>query len=61
MIQFCPKCGNTNIVKSGYAIISGGKKQRFVCKSCGHVFSDKKLKSIVEIPEEDLTIEQEIK
>ena len=32
----CKKCSSTKLVKFGFVIRSGGPRQRFVCKSCGH-------------------------
>ena len=37
----CPKCGG-KVIKSGFSIRSGGKKQRYQCKDCGFVFVEGK-------------------
>ncbi|NLV26846.1 MAG: hypothetical protein GXY48_06740 [Methanomicrobiales archaeon] len=37
----CPKCGG-KLIKSGFAIRSGGKRQKYQCKECGYVFVEEK-------------------
>lgn len=34
----CPRCRKDKIIKSGKRITVKGKKQRFQCTLCGHVF-----------------------
>ncbi|MGV8109684.1 IS1/IS1595 family N-terminal zinc-binding domain-containing protein [Methanospirillum sp.] len=36
----CPRCGG-KVIKSGFALRSGGKKQRYQCKECGYCFLEK--------------------
>jgi len=36
----CPRCGKP-VVKSGFVLRAGGKKQRYQCKGCGFVFVEK--------------------
>jgi len=35
--MICPKCGSDKVVKSGFVLRVGGKKQRYQCKECGRV------------------------
>ena len=34
----CPRCDSNRVVKSGYRYGVHGKRQRYLCKGCGHVF-----------------------
>jgi len=35
----CPECGETEeVVKSGFRLVRGGKKQRYQCKKCHRTF-----------------------
>lgn len=34
----CPKCGSESIIKFGSKMTKEGKKQRYQCQKCGHVF-----------------------
>lgn len=37
--QRCPECGETEeVVKSGFRLVRGGKKQRYQCKKCHRTF-----------------------
>lgn len=49
----CPKssCISTNIVKCGFQIKRGGKVQRYVCKDCGHTFTESGAGKILYKPE----------
>ncbi len=33
--NICPKCGSKEIILRGYAVLTTGKYQRFLCKNCG--------------------------
>ena len=35
----CNECGKDDSVKNGFVINKKGKIQRYLCKSCGHVFT----------------------
>lgn len=37
----CPCCGGTKVNKSGYVLKSHEKRQRYLCKTCRYVFSEK--------------------
>jgi transposase-like protein len=34
----CPECGSNHVVKSGIQTQKHKRKQRYLCKNCGHVF-----------------------
>ena len=37
----CPSCGGSTVSKSGYILKAREKRQRYLCKSCSYVFSEK--------------------
>ena len=36
----CNECGKSNYTKQGFNINKTGKHQRYLCKDCGHVFTE---------------------
>lgn len=34
----CPKCNSKEIYRFGFIMSANGKKQRYQCQICGHVF-----------------------
>lgn len=36
----CNECEKSNYIKSGFNINKSGKHQRYLCKECGHVFTE---------------------
>ena len=40
-IVICPACNTSDVSKSGFLLKSKEKRQRFRCKKCGYVFSEK--------------------
>ena len=37
----CPSCGGSTVSKSGYILKAREKRQRYLCKSCSYVFSER--------------------
>ena len=37
----CPKCGSSTIWKYGLYMTKKGKKQKYNCKICGHIWGKK--------------------
>lgn len=36
----CPNCSSNNTNKNGFVYSTDGKKQRYLCKSCGHIWRE---------------------
>jgi len=40
ILSKCPKCDSKDINKNGFVYTTEGKKQRFLCKVCGHIWRE---------------------
>lgn len=47
--HICPACGSDKTRKDGFKYMRAGKKQRYSCRGCGHMFTDKVTEHTTEI------------
>jgi len=36
IIDRCPRCGSTKMIKCGRKFVRGANRQKYQCQSCGH-------------------------
>lgn len=39
--DICQSCGSNDVCKNGFKITIAGRKQRFLCKGCGHTYNER--------------------